>query len=354
MNTRFRRTLAAGFLDTVSKPAHLLRAAVVTFAALFFVTAGNAHAQKQAEPQTAPALTAAELKCPAPPMQPSNEQVSELIRSAQDRGFLWKIEKAGRTSYLYGSIHVNKLETSFPGQQTIAALTASDVVALELDISDPEVQKSVMDPSRFGIRTMQLSDSTKRRMESAASSVCLPIAALGAMHPVMQMMTIMVFDARFIGLEATYGSEAFLAGFARGAKKDVVGLETAEIQLKALLSGDEKGLAQQIDKGLNEFPERKHRKVMQRMFAAWSSGNLPELENYERWCDCATTPAERDFFRRLNDNRNPGLAKGIDKLHMEGKRVFAAVGALHMTGAKSVPKLMAEMGYKVERVPFGR
>jgi hypothetical protein len=32
--------------------------------------------------------------------------------------------------------------------------------------------------------------------------------------------------------------------------------------------------------------------------------------------------------------------------------VFAAVGVLHMSGAKSLPKLLAERGYTVERVLF--
>jgi uncharacterized protein len=56
----------------------------------------------------------------------------------------------------------------------------------------------------------------------------------------------------------------------------------------------------------------------------------------------------------LNDERNPGLAAGIDKLMGDGKPVFAAVGALHMTGLKAVPTLLAQMGYKVERVSFGK
>jgi uncharacterized protein YbaP (TraB family) len=32
--------------------------------------------------------------------------------------------------------------------------------------------------------------------------------------------------------------------------------------------------------------------------------------------------------------------------------VFAAVGALHMTGPQGLPRLMAARGYLVERIPF--
>ena len=59
-------------------------------------------------------------------------------------------------------------------------------------------------------------------------------------------------------------------------------------------------------------------------------------------------------MRRLNDDRNPALAQRIDALHGQGRRVFAAVGALHMTGAQALPRLMAERGYRVERIRFER
>ncbi len=55
-------------------------------------------------------------------------------------------------------------------------------------------------------------------------------------------------------------------------------------------------------------------------------------------------------MRRLLDARNPALATRIDALHRSGKRVFAAVGSLHMTGARGLPALMVQRGYRVERV----
>jgi uncharacterized protein YbaP (TraB family) len=40
----------------------------------------------------------------------------------------------------------------------------------------------------------------------------------------------------------------------------------------------------------------------------------------------------------------------FERLHTDGKRVFAAVGALHMAGEKSVPALLAEHGFQVTKV----
>src|SRR5882724_5290074 len=79
---------------------------------------------------------AAQTRCPplAQPLSP--EQLEAGMRDARDRGFLWRISKDGRTSYLYGTIHVGRVAWMFPGPVLTDALRASDVVALELDLSD--------------------------------------------------------------------------------------------------------------------------------------------------------------------------------------------------------------------------
>ena len=82
------------------------------------------------------------------------------------------------------------------------------------------------------------------------------------------------------------------------------------------------------------------------------NGRLEELENYESWCDCAQSDEDRVFLRRLIDDRNPQLADHIAAEHHKGRRVFAAVGALHMTGPLALPTLLAKAGFTVERVDF--
>ena len=67
-----------------------------------------------------------------------------------------------------------------------------------------------------------------------------------------------------------------------------------------------------------------------------------------------TNAEDRAFLRRVNDERNLGLAERIDTLHGAGQRVFAAVGALHMTGPQALPALMVQRGYAVERIVFTR
>ena len=77
--------------------------------------------------------------CPPEARPPSPREIEDGKKNAKDRGFLWRARKDGRTSYLYGTIHVGKMEWMFPGPEVLGAVRASDLVALELDALDPDV-----------------------------------------------------------------------------------------------------------------------------------------------------------------------------------------------------------------------
>jgi len=304
-----------------------------------------------------PSAVHSELKtsdCPAPPAAPTADEVQAMVANAKDRGFLWKYEKGGNTGYLYGSIHLGRREWIVPGPKTMAALQSAGVIALELDILDPNVQYQLSDPSRLGIKKVTLPPPLKLRMEAVARRACAPVESLDELHPLMQLITVTIQDARFSGFEMAYGTEMFLAGFSRGAKKRIEGLETPELQMHALLAGEAQDVIETVQNGLTLFETGNSRAQTKRLLNAWATRDLEELQHYEEWCECMVTEADRKYMKGLIDDRNPHLAAGIDKLSRDGRKVFAAVGSLHMIGPNSVPKLLDKMGYKIERVEFDK
>ena len=292
--------------------------------------------------------------CPPPPATPTAAEIQAMVMTAKDRGFLWKYEKSGSSGYLYGSIHLGRRKWIVPGPKTMAALQSAEVIALELDILDPKVQEQMSDPSRFGIKNVTLPPPLKLRMETIAKRVCAPVEVLTEMHPLMQLITVAMFDARFSDLDMSYGSEMFLAGFARGAKKPIESLETPELQMHALLAGDAQDIIETIENGLTLFETGKQRAQTERLTNAWATRNLDDLQRYAEWCECMITETDRKYMKGLVDDRNPHLAASIDTLSRDGKKVFAAVGSLHMIGPNSVPNLLVKMGYKIERVVFDK
>lgn len=287
--------------------------------------------------------------CPPAPIAPTHEQIEAGAENARDRGFLWRISKEGRTSYLYGTMHIAKFEWMFPGKEVAKALHATDTVALELDILDPDIKRR-MDRGMRALRGTQLPESLVLRMRKLAQSVCVPYESVANLPPELQLVMLSIWLARRDGLEPAYAIDAFLAAAGRGAKKDVISLETPESQLDALQMENPEETISLVKEDLDELEKRDGNPFFEQVAKIWGESDYEEMSRFEEWCNCLNTDAERKMMKRLLDDRNPNLAKGIDALHKNGKEVFAAVGSLHMFGPLALPLLMEKRGYKVERV----
>lgn len=293
-----------------------------------------AHAQEC--PPAAPALTPA--------------LVQEAQRKAADRGLLWRAEKDGRVSWLYGTIHLGRSDWIVPGPRTAAALGASDVIALELDVFDPALAAALMRPADPAIAARVLTGETLQGYRAAVARTCAPEALLAAQRPFMGAMTLSLLDMRREGMHAEFALEGLLAAASRRLGKPLVGLETPQQQLDALIPRSDAEERQFVDGILKGLASGETRRYYRRLADAWAAGDEADLANYEAWCDCVNTQAERDMLRRVLDDRNPGLADGIARLHAGGKSVFAGVGAMHFVGNGSIVQLLRGKGFTVTRV----
>ncbi len=296
--------------------------------------------------------------CPPQATAPTQSQMEAGMRQARDRGFLWRVTRDGRTSYLYGTIHAARFDWMFPGPRVSQALAESSVVALELDMLDPGIQQQVA--SSFSAhRGAALPEAEmkkiRQRMQRQMREQCLAPkqqAQLGRMSPEMQLATVVVMAGRRDGIDASYGIDNFLAGYARALGKPVLSLETPQGQLGLLSAPNGRDQLTLLDRGLSDLESGEARGLLLRIAQTWADGDQPQLESYEQWCGCVGTPAERAMLDRLLGGRNPAMADRVDALHRQGRPVFAAVGSLHMIGPAGLPALMALKGYRVERVAW--
>jgi hypothetical protein len=283
---------------------------------------------------------------------PTAAQLHGGLQSARDHGFLWRIRKDGRTSYLYGTVHVGKLEWMIPGTALMQAVRSSNTIALELDLTDPAVGarlQTLIAPRPGPALPSELIDRLRAQLKLA----CLPEPLLGEMAPEVLATTLVVMSGRVDGLDPAYAIDAMLAGMGHSLHKSVVSLETPELQFAVLLGRTPQETQAIVEQALAELESGKARPLLTRIARLWATSNLGELDRYAQWCDCMNSDEERAMERRLLDERNPPLAERIDALHAAGQQVFAAVGSLHMIGPLGLPALMAQRGYQVERVVFG-
>jgi len=300
------------------------------------------------------AQPAAAADCPPEAQPPTAQQIEHGLRHhARDRGFLWRLQRDGRRSYLYGTIHLGRFEWVFAGPTVLAALRQSQVLALELDLSDMQTMERVLVLGRRGGPGL-LDDARTARLARQFDALCLPQAPMAAMHPVVQALTLSLLVGRRDGIDPAWGQEGVLLGAAHAMQRRIAALETPERQFAALIGDDFARSRYMIDRTLTQLEDGTGRRVLRRLAEVWERGDLAALSDYASWCECADSETSRDILRSLNDGRNPGMAERIEALHHAGESVFAAVGALHMVGPKALPRLMAERGFVVERVEFAR
>ena len=307
-------------------------------ATLLLVCSASLHAQPAAScPPTAEAFTP--------------EQLQTGLRDARDRGFLWRITRDGRSSWLYGTVHAGKRGWVFPGPKVMQALKASDTIALELDLQDPEIGR-LLGEGMAAQRSAALPEPMQKRLSALADAECIPAQMLAPLSPELQVTTLTVLVARRDGIDPSYGIDAVLGGFARGAGKAVVSLETPEQQLRALQMQSAQETLDFVESGLQDLESGRARPLVSRLTSIWADSDLDMLSRYESWCECLKTETDRAQQTRLLDERNPPLADAIAALHQSGKNVFAAVGSLHMIGPLGLPGLLAQRGFSVTRVRF--
>ena len=268
----------------------------------------------------------------------------------RDRGLLWRLTRDGRSSFLYGTLHVGKPAWRRFGPQLSAALRSTDVLALEIDPSDPELANALAELQPQGL----LPEALQKRLNEAYARACVAPESLATLHPVLQATTLMVLDARWLGMDPSLAMEQLLVAQVRGSGRRVVSLETVAQQKAVLVPADPDDALAALEQSLAQLEDKTSRRVLGRLSQTWEKGDLAALEDYASWCECTHNEEDKAYMRKLNDERNPALADGIEAQHKQGRRVFAAVGALHMTGPQALPLLLAQRGFKVERVRFGR
>lgn len=298
------------------------------------------------EPATA---TTTPADCPPVAREPTPEQARQLAARARDRGLLWRVDHEGRTAWLYGTLHVARLEWVFPGPTVGWALQAADSLAMELDLQDRALMRSLQAGLRAVPRAPSLPADLAARLARQADAACVR-EAIASLRPDAQVTTLLALMGRRHGLDLAYGIDLALGALARALGKRVWALETPEQQLRELVSDEPLQVLQTVRAGLAQLERPDAAQQLLRLTEAWAAGDVDRLARYPEWCDCLHGDGERRAFARLVDGRNPAMAAQVARALREGQAPFVAVGALHLVGPQGLPALLAAQGFAVTPV----
>lgn len=270
--------------------------------------------------------------------------------SAQTEGnsgsLLWKVQSKGsqQPSWIFGTMHLltNAYIDTLPAVKE--AFYSSKTVAVELLI-DETVQTKIMEASLLKEGTLKqiLPDSSYALLnEWFKNEAGIDLTAFDAYNPVAVMTFVMGIAQMkyFPNPPGTVQLDGYFAEEARKEKKELIGLDTIEIQIDALFNSfsTERQIAL-----LNEFLHsgKSVQDQLTMMYNAYLGQNLAEMEELMYG---SYTPEEIEV---LLDNRNKYWVEQLST-KMNEQSVFLAVGALHLPGENGLIELLRARGFTVE------
>ncbi|EIL94000.1 TraB/GumN family protein [Rhodanobacter spathiphylli] len=263
---------------------------------------------------------------------------------------LWVVKDADTTIYLFGTVHLMPKDADWRYPALEHALADSQTLYIELTDDNPaNIAGLVM---RLGMDTThpltsQLSESEAQRLRTLADKAGVPggMQTLNIMRPWLAALTLSLMPLKNAGLDPEHGVDKQLKAQMIAAHKPVIGLETAEQQIRLLAD-----MPRAMELGLLRSSMRDADQGMaklQQMIAAWKAG---DPDTIDRVSTAEMRAKEPKLYQSMLVQRNEAWATKIATLLQQPGTVFIALGAAHLAGPDSVQVQLRQMNLPTEQV----
>jgi hypothetical protein len=273
--------------------------------------------------------------------------------AAGDKHFFWKVTGGQGTVYLLGTIHVGKAEL-YPLPALIEdSFRQSDVLIEEIDLSaEGETQRLSQAvilqgsyPSGDAL-TNHISQQTQALLAEYAKGNPLG-ANYTRFKPWLLGLLIDAIEVKRLGLDGAKGLDEHLADEATQQHKPVSGLETADSQLRLVMSFPDDLQDKLLMASLVEA--KKGQETMERMMAAWTSGSPVAMDKVIS-DEVREYPVLKPVMEKILYQRNDAMAQKIEGFLKTQKTYFVAVGAGHLVGERGIINQLRDKHYVVEQL----
>ncbi len=283
------------------------------------------------------------------PIVPTQKNARATLEAADAaRPALWRVADDDTTVFLFGTFHALKPQVEWFDGNVLAAYEAADEVALEaIDTQDATlmhqlVMRYAIDPQGRKLSGV-ISPQSKDRLIEALASLDVSLVSVDAMEPWMATMMLSNLQMIAAGFDATLGVDVRLQREAMRHNKTLIGIESAEAQLKMLDSFPEAQQIRWLDLTLRDWDDGAAK--LDELLALWASGNVDGFTKVM----VESMKEVPDLVDVLLRDRNEGFAEWIEHRMDEPGTVFFAVGAGHLAGPDSVQDFLRREGISVTR-----
>lgn len=274
--------------------------------------------------------------------------------ASQRRGQLYRVSHDGKTSYLFGTIHVGK-DGVYPLDAEVSrALLDSKTLVIELDIrQDLPFQKALARHGRYAngdVVQNHLTPATLNKMVQALAKAGMSLQSVQHYKPWLIANLLVGAELDSHGFERSQAVEYALLAAAQKQDKTVHELESAEYQLGLFDMLDARQQEQYLVESMADLASGSSLKRSQALIDAWSSADAPGIK--AAWHTATTGDSiSAGFMQRvLLGKRNPEMAANIERIMQQDQVAFVGVGLLHLVGDDGLPQLLKRRGYQVEQL----
>jgi uncharacterized protein YbaP (TraB family) len=290
------------------------------------------------------------------PAATTNENVtpSTTQASVPHRGTLYRVRHHGNTAYLFGTIHVGKVDASPLEGEAKKALTEANKLVLEIDIDKgPAIQDAI---AKYGMYPpgdsveKHLTPDTLSQLQIALSTYGIPFGTVSQMKPWFISNMLLAYDLMKNGYAPDQGADVTLLAFAKAHKKAFEALETADYQLSLFDSMPAVQQEESLRETMADLASGKATDEGNRLMDAWINGDGAALDGLLREMTEEKTVSAEFLKHVFLDKRNTEMEAKIESILKKNKSTFVGVGWLHLVGEKGLPKLLQQRGYEVKKI----
>ena len=277
-------------------------------------------------------------------------QVAAQPQPKPRRFLMWKATSPTVTLYLVGSIHVGDSSMYPLPQEVESAFAAAKVLAVEINIKNPDEAKTLQLVQKYGMYGPDdsLSKHLPKETSAALDDFCtkhgLPRTGIEQLKPWVVAVTIAAFSWKEAGEDPSLGIDMHFLNESKPPQR-IDELESMESQLSLFADATEEEQLGLLQTTLKQGDKIKD--MIKRVHTAYVSGDPAALQKV---MDEESDAGTKSLTKKLLDDRNVTMAARLDEYLKGTESAFVVVGAAHIIGEKGIAKLLRDKGYKVEQV----
>ena len=282
------------------------------------------------------------------------------IATAQSTPACFEVSSPTGKVYVLGSIHMGRKDFYPLPPAVEEAWKTSKSLAVEADISDPSAMMALaplMVCAPPDSLDQQLSAEGWKKVEAhfknpkiaeGLQKIGLPEATLKMFRPWALAMTLTMLPVLQGGFDLSSGIDLHFLQRAKGEKRAILQLESADFQAK-LLSGLSKATQEAfLLETLEGLDSGKASQELTKLVEVWAKGDLKQIHRLSQ--EASTNPEMKVWMRSLLEARHPGMVEKIAGYLASPDPTFVVVGAAHLAGPEGVIELLKKRGFDVKRL----